>query len=451
MNNIQNRSNRRFCCVLGIIKSKIRVNRIPTHIIVAGSAWVSRIIIVLVQIFSMRILLEGLGTQQFAAFVLLSGLMGWYLLADMGIGISLQNHISERRAKDQPYNDYMAVAAVIAAVLLVLTIGLLYYLSPYLAPLFLKNSKVMSDVEKTHNFFITGALFIGVSIGGVAYKVWYAEQKGYLSNIIPAIGSLIGLGGIFWANNYETPQMLFWSLIAFIAPTTLLAMLSLSLQVLNSYKNGGRVNLNILVQLMKRACCFWFFAIMATLVLQLDYVMLSQFVTDHDIAIYNIAAKVSMLPAFAYNAVLMALWPGLAEIITINGWQGVTRYIKKYLILGIVFMLISTLLIILFMPVIAKLLSPSTHIAVPASLILLFGVYQVIRVWTDTFSVVLQSKSDLRVFFVWTPVQAAFNIAFQLILAPKYGMYGVISGLILSYILTAFWVLPRRVYHHIKA
>lgn len=449
MDDIQNRRNSFY--YLNTAITMLIPKRIPNHLIVAGSAWIGRVVMAFTQIVSIRILLEGLGSRQYAVFALLSGLMGWYMLADMGVGLSLQNYISERRVEEKSYDDYVAVAALIAVVLLVLTVGLLYFISPYLAPHFLKNTYFMGDAEKAQSFFLTAALFVGTAIGGIAYKVWYAQQKGYLSNIIPAVGSLIGLGGIFLVNYFEISQRLLWCLLAFIAPTTLLALASLILLAIGSYRNGGRIDLIVLKRLVKRASGFWLLAVAAVLVLQIDYIMLSQFVTANEIVIYNIVAKVSLLPAFIYSAVLMALWPVLAETITRNGWQDVTVYLKKCLTFGIAFMVVSFLLIAMLMPFMARVLSPSTQVIIPVLFIILFGVYQVIRVWTDTFSVILQSKNDLSVFLVWTPVQAFFSVAFQLALAPKYGIYGIIIGLIFSFLVTAIWVLPRRFYYHIKA
>lgn len=425
--------------------------RIPTHLLIAGSAWASRVVIGVIQLISVRILIEGLGTEQYAVFALLTSLMGWFTLADMGVGFTLQNYISEQRVKSQPYNNYLAMSAVLAIVLLLLTITFLYFISPYIAPVFLKNFTFLGESEKIRHFFVTGSLFIAMSIGGIVYKVWYAEQKGYLANIIPAIGAVIALGGIWLVVQSAQTHRLFWSLVAFISPTSLLALISYLWHITgvskSNWRNINRATFNIFI---RRALQFWFFAIMAAVVLQIDYVVISQFVEERDIIVYNITSKVYLLAAFVYSAVLTALWPVCTEMIARNNWQNVTYYLKRYVSYGLSFMVLSTFLIANWMPIIMKILSPTTDIIVPVMFIFLFGAYHIIRVWTDTFAMVLQSMSDLKPFWKWVPLQAIASVLLQWILAPAYGIYGIILGLMCSYVITVTWALPVVVYRHVR-
>lgn len=420
--------------------------RIPTHMLVALSAWTSRIIIAVVQLFSVRILIESLGAEQYAAFALLTGLMGWYMLADVGIGVSLQNFISEQRAKGQLFDKYLSVAAMVAVMLLMLTILLLYFISPYLAPVFLKHFNFISESEKVRYFFVVGALFIGASIGGIVYKVWYAQQRGYLSNIVPALASLIALAGIWLVAKSETSQNLFWSLVAFIAPTAALALISFITQITTISAKSWQFDFSIFNKIMARAGYFWFFGLMAAGVLQIDYIVMSQFVMPREIVVYNISTKVYSLVFFVYNAVLMALWPVCTEMITRREWQRVKVYLKRYLTIGIAFMSVSILLIAWLMPDIVEIISPGTYIVVPMSFIFLLGSYQLIRIWTDTFAMVLQSMSEMKPFLMWVPVQVILSVLLQWGLAPQYGIFGIVLGLIGSFVLTVMWALPCSVY-----
>lgn len=433
--------------VLGLVMAR----RIPVHLIVAASAWVSRIITAVVQLISVRILIESLGTEQYAVFALLIGLMSWYLLSDLGIGYSLQNYISERRAKEQAYDDYLTMAAVILMLLLMFTIVILYFISPYTAPVFLKHFTFLSEGEKTRYFFVSGALFIGTSIGSVVYKVWYAQQRGYLANIVPAIASLIALAGLYWLSGTGVAQKLFWILVIFLAPKALLALLPFIWNITKSIKSGfAQLNKELFLSLIRRAGNFWFFSLMAAGVLQIDYIMLSQFTKAQEIVIYDITIKIFSLIFFVYSAVLMALWPVCTEMLTLNKWQEVKKYLKQCIFLGIAFMIFSTFLIALFIPQIVKIISPGVKIVIPLSFIVLFGFYQVLRVWTDTFSMVLQSMSQMRPFWHWVPVQAVLSCFLQLLLVPRYGIYGVVLGLIGSFILTVVWALPQNVFRFMR-
>ena len=112
-----------------------------------------------------------------------SGLSGWYVLSDLGVGISTQNYVSECRAKKFPREDYVIAAGVLAIGLLILTITLLRLASPYLGPLFLKNFSFMGGEEKIRIFGTVGTLIIGASIGvsPIKYGTQSREATGRIS------------------------------------------------------------------------------------------------------------------------------------------------------------------------------------------------------------------------------------------------------------------------------
>ena len=426
------------------------MKRIPRHFIVAASAWISRIITAFIQIISIRILIKGIGSEQYAAFALLNGLIGWYMLADMGIGISLQNYISEQRARNEPYHVFLLVSAILALSMLVLLIGLLYLISPYVAPLFLRHFDFLSSEGKIQAFSLSGALLIGGAIGSIGYKIWYAQQKGYLSNIIPAMASIIGLVGIWLVIKSDLPDKLFLSLFAFLAPPAFLALVTFGWKVVTELKSDWRVDSMTMQKLMKRAFSFWVFSIMAAAVLQIDYIIISQFLKPRDIIVYTIATKVFGLAMFFYTAMTTAFWPVFTELVAKNDWKTIGTNVKRLLLFGVGFMMLFTVLMLFFMPYITTILSPNEVLVVPTLFIVLLGVYQMILIWVNGFAVVLQSMSDMRIFLVWTPIQAFGSFIFQWTLTPIYGIYGVLVGLMLSFLITAIWLLPYKVFSIMK-
>jgi len=398
----------------------------------------------LIQIAIVRILLNSLGLENYAVFMLLTGLVGWFALVDMGIGVSVQNYISELRAKNQPYRALIAAGGILAMLLLFGTVIMLYFISPHIAPLFLKQFSFLSDAEKTKLFFLTGALSIGSGVGGIIYKVWYAEQKGYLSNIVPAVASGVGFIGLLLVRQAPVGERLFLSLTVFMTPTAFLPLAALVCQQL---MNGpqhylGTEFFSIVVQIMKRGLRFWLFALMAAGVLQIDYIVMSQFLDSHAITSYSISTKIFSFGFFIYSAILLALWPIFAEHIARRQWDAIRQYLKKYLIFGFIFMFVYTALLVWLMPVAVRVLAPKENIVIPLGFILVLGAYQMLRVWTDTFSTLLLSMNDLAPFWILVPLQALISAGLQWILAPRFGIYGIVWGLIGSFVCTVAWGLP---------
>ncbi len=433
--------------------SGARPARIPRHLLVAGSAWASRVVTAVIQLASVRILMQTLGLDAYAAFALLAGLIGWFGLSDLGMGTSLQNHISERRAAERSYEDLIGMVSALAGALLAALVGVFYLVSPYLGPLFFQNIPSLGAAEKGTLFFVNAVILSGYGVGSIAYKIWYAEHRGHWANIVPALAALFGLGGLLLVRAAAPAEPLLASLALFVGPTALLPLGALLVRNLRSraaFRWSGQGP--ALGALLRRAGRFWCFALMSAAILQIDYIVMSQFLLAQDIATYNLATKMFGLAFFIYNAILMALWPVLSEAFARRQWGVADAYLRKYLGLGLLYMALCTLALLWLMPVAVELLAPGQALAVPAALILALGLYQMIRVWSDTFAMVLQSMNALSVFWICMPLQAALSIALQWLLTPIYGVYGVVVGLIVSFALTVVWALPLtlRKHHHLQ-
>lgn len=387
-----------------------------------------------------------IGTERYAVYAVLGGLQGWYMLADMGIGISLQNHMSEQRARGESSESHLAAAALLSLVLLILFIGLLYLISPWAAPLILKKFTFLSREEQLRDFLVVGVLSICVGIGSTAYKIWYAEQKGYLANIMPAVASVTSMGLIMFIAQSSASDKLFWSMVASIAPLALFPTVAFCVQTAGSFSKIFSLGPEIVTPLLKRAVKFWLFGIMAAGVLQIDYIIMSQFLQPHDIVRYNLGNKIFALIFFVYNAVILALWPVCAEAIACNSWHIVKQVVRRYIAIGFGLVSVATVLFLRFMPDIVALLSPRERVEISANLILLLGIYYLVRVWTDTFAMVLQSMSYLRPFLLFVPLQAALSIVLQWLLGRQLGISGILLGLVSSFLLTVSWALPTVIY-----
>lgn len=412
------------------------------HIFVAGSAWISRIIIALVQLVSIRVLMGSLGIEQYAMFALLMGLLHWYMLSDIGLGISTQNQISECRAREVSYTTYIAASGVIAIVLLLLSILGLYVATPYLAEQFLQAFPEVNSEEKARNFFLTGALFIAAGIGTISYKIWYAEHRGYLAHIFPAAASLLGLLGIVLLNRSGHENDIYTALLVFNAPSALLAFSSLLVQLARNIDGLKLLTPGIIKGTLSRAAKFWVTAILATVVMQVDHLVISQVLAPHQIVIYLLCAKIFGFVSFFFTSILWALWPSFAESVSRGDWKRVKQSLIRCIRLGMIFVAGATAALVYTTPYISEVLAPGQDIHIPTQLVLLMGVYHLIRIWNDVYSVILQCMNVLWPLWLFMPVQAAICVGLQYKFATVYGVNGIVLGLIASFILTVIWGLP---------
>lgn len=404
----------------------------------------------LVQLASIRILMVGLGSEKYAVFVLLASLIGWYSLADAGVGLSLQNYISEKRARNESYSEYVSMAFIISVIQWFLGILFIYFISPVVAPVFLKQFGFLSNADKIRNFFLVGFMFFSITLSNLTYKIWYAEQKGYLANIIPAVASVLGLLGIWLVLKMHIENKLLFSLIAFNSPAMIIGLIFFVLKTAVFSKINLRPGFPVFRQLLHRSGRFFGFALLGLLITQIDYFVISQTVKSNDVVVYNISTKLFSF-AFSIYAALLAAWhPVNAEMYVKSEFPKIMKYTKTYLTAGICSITVFTFCFLLFMPKIIPVFSPRENIIIPAVLVVLLGIYFAVRIWNDTFVTLLVSMNKFRNIFIIAPVQVVISASLQIVLASKFGINGIVFGLIFSYLATGAWFFPRLIYKYIS-
>lgn len=416
----------------------------PHHWVVL-SAWAGKVVTAVIQIAVIRVIIDRVGIDLYAGLALLTGLAGWYALADGGIGNSLQNHIAERRATGESSDGLVWTGLLLAFLLLLALMVLQQLISPVLGPLLLKNIPGLDDEARSASFRIFGQISLLAVAAGLVYKIWYAVQKGYLANVLPALAAVIGYVAVKQVPVGTSADQLAWCLVAIVAPTALLPLPFALGHGLQAWRRGARITRGQVRLLMGRASQFTGLALMAAVVLQVDYIVLSQVLPASGIVVYNVSMKVFSTAFFVYFSVLLAFWPVLTELIAKGDWPAVRARVKSILGRGACFMLAVTIGVLLFERQIFDLLAPRSALSAGPVVIVLLGLYFSVRIWTDTFSTVLSSMSHVGPLLRWVPVQATVNIALQIILAPRYGVAGMVVALISAFLLTVSWVLPRHV------
>ena len=423
----------------------MRVQKIPNHIIVASSAWISKILLAFLQVYMVRLLLLLLGNDNYALFAVLTGLMGWFALSDLGLGISLQNHISEYKSGNKEYSEIVKNVIGIYSILMILAMILFYFISGYFSKIILKEFSFIDEEKKRFLFLITGELFIVMNFSSIIYKIWYAELKGYIANIVPVLGYILSVFGIYILGKYKQnfSEPLTYCIAIFLLPNALITfiLMLLKLEFKKIFFYDG-LDKKMIYSVFKKGFNFWFFSIMAAGVLQIDYLVMARYLRSDEIVLYNLLSRIFIFIFFIYSSLLTALWPEISMEIYKSNIEKVKSQIKKYLGIGILYIVTATLLVVLLKDYIVNLLAPGRLIEFPVYLIIIIGFYYLIRVWTDTYTMVLQSVNILKPFWMLVPIQALISLFGQIYFVRMYRLNGILYGLILSFLLTVSWGLP---------
>lgn len=421
------------------------ITMLPNHFLTALTSWMSRAVSSLTQILSIGYLLDILGENNYALFVLLSGLIAWGTIADFGFGYSLQNFISERRAINRSYNEYIIISVCMMFIGFVLLMMLLWPLSKLIVPYYLQAFNDYLVSEKVALLYMSLFIFSTTYFGAVIYRIWFAEQKGVLVNIVSATISLVGFFFIFIISKANISQNIYLIIFLFLGPAAVIPFFILIVRFMKEIKKASACsdNYSILVKpILKRSSGFLLFSILTTVIIQTDYLVMSQVLQPSEIIIYSVLMKIFGVIFFVFSALLQALWPVCAEYRVQGKWRQLNNIVKLYLFLGVILVILSTIGIYLFKIEILGLISQNINSDIKWTIIALFGLYFILRIWSETFSMLLQSMNILKPLWYLLPVQALLNLGLQWNLSKIYGMEGMLLGLITSFLFTTVIFLP---------
>ena len=424
----------------------ILLNKIQKHHYVTLAAWISRGLQAILQVLMLSILTQILNVNDYAIFILISSLLVWFMLTDLGLGFALQNKISKLKAQGKDYEKFIANIFFNGFFIIFLFSLISVILSYTLVPLYLE---YYSNGRSYHyEFLLSAILMVCTVVFGMVYKVWYATEKGYWSSIVPALGTLIAFFLLQALLEYNVKSLLA-IFAAYFLPLAVLPLIFYA-KILIRLRKNILINLEYITSLWKSAKSFLFFGLMSALVLNVDFFIASQFLPPEQIVQYHMLLKIFTFALFLYSAYLMAIWPVFSEKIENRQSQFVLEMLQILMPVGLVFIFVFTLLLIFFGSHIYTLLIKNMDFKVSKEIIFIFGLYFMIRVWTDTFAIVLQSGNNLNPLLKSVPIQAAISISLQITLVNYFQLYGLLSALILSYLLTVSWYLPFSSYKFLK-
>lgn len=425
--------------------------RLPSSVIyITASAWGGRLITALAQLISIPLSLEYLGAEQYSWWAIALSLQGWWLLCDMGLAVSLQNSISAGRTKNENDANLIVSATVLILPIVLVCILLILIFADQLAQFLLPPTANHSEYG-ANLIVITGISGLMLTIGNVAYRILYARHKGYWANILPAVGTLFSLVGLVVLNQLHVDEPLLWVAVVWLSPTSLLATgLFILLLVRAFYYSKGSVQPLLCAHLFKQGKQFGLFAVLAAFTLQIDYVVIGKLMSAEDIVLYSIVTKMMAFNLFLFTAVVQAVWPVCAEATTQHKWSEVDQLIWRLVMLGFIIILMGASFMWLFREDVLRNLSASHNLVIPIELWCLLSVYGLVRVWSDSYAMLLQSMGIVSIFLIYVPIQSIISVLGQLIFGSYFGLSGVVIAIILSFVLTAVWILPRtyRLFKH---
>lgn len=396
------------------------------------------------QLLQIPVALHYLGNEAFGLWMTFSGFSYLLTVADFGIGLGAQNQIAEayavgdhRRARRVFFTASGALAVI--GLLLMLCIVPLCLVLDWGHLLKLSEPQTLRDV---HGAAVLVAVFCcGGIITSMGQRLAYALQLGWLTNFQTTFINLMGLGGVILACRLQLGLIGLFAvvfvpgfLLNFVVTAGLLRWTGwLDRTRFGGWSRGEIFDGQALRGLLSVGLLFFVQQVCDMSLYTVPALLISSMLGAAAVTPFNIGQRLFSLFLVIQNAFLPPLWPAYAEAKAMCDWAWVRRTLRRS-------MLASLLLTIAPMAAAALFGGSILHVWIGRKadassfpgqqLLWLLFAWNVIMVLQQPYTFLLSGMSVVRRLSVYRVVTAVCSIGLMLLLGPKFGLPGIVSGLI---------------------
>lgn len=406
------------------------------------SAWLSRVISAFAMIYSLRVLVQFLSADDYSIFIILVGLIGWFSLGDGGVGYAIQNIVTKNNAINKIFNEEIVLAYTLQITYSVVTIFTLYIFREEIAR-FLFSKFDPNGLKNGGLLFIQSAIiFVLTSAVALPTKILYGLHRGYIANIAGSLAASMGLLVLILGIDSAEDKITF-SILALYGPSVLMGAGFSVHQIVKAMEHPFKPSFKVFHDLLLSSRGFFVFYFMATAALQMDYLIISQRISDpKEIITYFSLAKIFNIIVFFNQAILLAAWPRMNALYSTGEIEKVRALLGR-LLLVCVSVTIGAIIAVSFMrEILAQILAPGAFINFYPTIIFGFGVIALLRCLTDPYAIFLQSVDKTKILIVCAGVQALIGISLQWYLSGIFGIEGILYGTAIAFALIAVFFLP---------
>lgn len=402
----------------------------------------------LVQLVITPVLLAYLGTTRFGAWMTLYSFVSMLVFLDFGIGLGLLNALAQCYGRDDVAGAKRHVSSAFAvlggiALLLGIVATAAY---PYISWGDIFNVHDQSLVREITQggaiLLLCIVLTVPVSVGA---RVLTAYQLAYMANIWDVFAKLLIFAGVFLVIHFNGGIP---GVVGAVVGSPVITGIGCSLFALLYVMPGLRPTLSCVDRdaaafIARKGVLFLVLQLVAAFAFASDNIIITRALGADQVAGYAVARTLFQFLVMPISLLLMPLWPAYGEALARKDYPWVRKTLRRTILFSIAASIMGGLLLVLLGP---TLLHYWVHDRVHASYTLLagFGLFTVFSICGSCCSMLLNAASVMRFQIVVSVTMALFTVTTKVILAPRFGVEGVIWGTAIAYGFTSF--LPMMLY-----
>lgn len=404
-------------------------------------AWLARVVMAVSQFYAIKLVTENYDENTYSVYLVVIGLSGWFLLVESGMGATIQNVIANSKIEFEKKKKKITVSFCLF--LLVFILGLLSFLifSSTINKILL--DRFFGDVGGYSYFFLFVYLLYSLqALGNISVKLNYGKSKGYLGCLYILISNLLSICLLYAYVNFIdsgiwSELIVFWLLIPSIFGFCFFYHATSALFT--------KINWNDFVEEKKLVLSqfrFLLIGIVAVMIVQVDYLILSVKSGAQELLVYSVYSKIYIFIYYIFNSIMLTQW----SIFTIDyasfKYNSIIKRIYKLIFIASFISVVSGIAIYYLQEAIVVKYFTEIDSVVSYTLIALFSFLTLCRSISDVFATFVQSIGAEKYLLQIMPVQAILSMSLQYYLYDLFSIEGLVSGLAMSFVLSVLWYLP---------
>ena len=371
-----------------------------------------------------------LGPDRFGLWMVLTSFVAFLTFTDMGLGIGLQNALSEchgREDRDTPKALVSSAVLVMGLIFLLLVLVAIFVL-----PLLPLDRLIKMDTEAARAELLPTAQVIMIAFGfglptGLIQRIYNAYQMGYWGDMWLTAGRVAGFLGVLaciWLK---------LSLPFLVGAYTGVPFVVLGLGSVFLFRKISWVRPSLVA--ISRKATRKIFGIGATAVgAQVAYVILlsgpaiviANRLSTTAVAPFAVTQKLLGLTSILLTTLLLPLWPAYGEAAARGDWGWVKKTFRRTIKLGVAIYLPAFLLMAFAGRTIIYYWTQDESVIPAWSLLMACNVWSVLMAWNVIAAMLLNGLNHMIGQATYGVALALAAVAVGYLVAPSYGVIGVI-------------------------
>jgi len=405
-------------------------------------------------LISVPLTLGYLGPERFGLWMTVAAVIAMLGFADFGLGNGILNTVSHASGRNDNETIHKSVSNAIimltsvGALILVLFL-IVYQHVPWPAVFNVKTEK--AAIESGAVVFVLVVCFVVTLPLSATHKIQLGLQQGYWGNLWEAVGSVIGLLGIVVAISLDAG--LPWIALSMAgAPLIFRAVNTLVFfgrQKIMLRPRFGHFDFSVIRRLLRTGLLFFVLQLAIIVGFQSDNIIIARILGVEAVAGYDVALKLSTMPAVFIGFMVVAQWPAYGEAMTRGDSAWIRRTFTRTIRLSLLFAVPCAAILLLWGDTLIRIWA-GPEVVPSTTLLIGISVWSVLMVLGTVIAALLNGLHVVKFQAINAVLNATANILFSIYLVGKIGVAGAIFGTISAH--TIFTLLPCWYYirHHVN-